>query len=84
MGTPITPIYAPFRFKSPEGNPPFFCGENFLRFFPEPFPGAIITAAAIITVIITATTPFIIITTAAIIIGGTPIKVKAFPFRKTF
>ena len=53
--------------------------EDFLGFFPEPFSGAITTAAlvTVTTIIITAA-----ITTTAI--GGTPIKVKAFPFRETF
>ena len=83
-GAFITPTYTPFCIKSPEGIPLFFRGKDFLRFFPEPFPGVIITAAAIIIVITTATTPPIIITTAAITTGGTLIKVKAFPFREIF
>ena len=88
MGTLITPIYTPFCIRSPEGNPPFFCGEDFLGFFLELFPGAITTAAAITITIITAITPatFIIITTAAATtaIGNTPTKIKALPFRETF
>ena len=82
-GTFITPTYILFYIGSPKGTPPFLRGEDFLRFFPEPFPGAITTAAAI-TAITTTTTPPIIITTATTAINGTPIKVKVFPFRETF
>ena len=76
---PIIPIYAPFYVGSPEGNPPFLYEEDFLGFFPEPFPGAIATAAP-------ATATVIIITAAIIItaIGSTFIKVKVFPFGETF
>ena len=84
MGVPITFTYTPFYIKSPEGNPPFYHGEDFLGFFPEPFPGAISTAAAIITAIITAIIPPIIITIAITAIGGTLTKVKIFPFREIF
>ena len=80
----ITPTYAPFYIKNPEGNPPFLRGEDFSGFSPEPFPGAIITAAATPTATVTAITPLVIITTAATAIGGTPTRVKAFPFRETF
>ena len=75
----ITLTCAPFCVKSPEGNLLFLYGEDFSGFFPEPFPGAIATAAL-------ATATVIIITAAntAIAIGGTPIKVKVFPFRETF
>ena len=79
IGTLITPIYTPFYVKSPEGNPSCFCKKAFLGFFPEPFPGAIATAALIIATAIIITTA---ITTTAI--GGTPIKVKALPFKETF
>ena len=79
MGTLITPICALFRVESPEGSPPFFRGEDFLGFFPEPFPGAITIAAP-------ATATAIIITAAitAIAIDGTPIRVKVFLFGETF
>ena len=79
MGALITPTYAPFCVKSPEGNPLFLYREDFLGFFPELFPGAItpaaltITTAIIITAAITATA-----------IGGTPIRVKALPSGETF
>ena len=82
MGTLITPTYAFFYIRSPEGNPPFFHREDFLRFFPEPFPGVITPAA-----LTTATLATAIIITAVItvtIISGTPIKVKVFPFGETF
>ena len=82
-GAPITPTYAPFCVGSPEGIPLFLRGEDFLGFFPEPFPGAITTAAATITITIIITPP-VIITTAIIIIGDTFIRVKVFPFRETF
>ena len=79
MDTLITPTYTLFCIKSPKGNPPYFCKKAFLGFSPEPFPGAIITAAPVTaTAIITAA----VITATAI--SGTPTKVKAFPFRKTF
>ena len=84
MGAPVTPICAPFYIGSPEENPLFFYGEDFLRFFPEPFPG-VITPATLATV--TLATATVIIITAAIItttISNTPIKVKAFPFGETF
>ena len=88
MGILITPIRAPSCIKNPEGNLSFFRGEDFLRFFPEPFPGAITTATAIITAMITAiiitTATLIIITITATAISGTPIKVKALPFKETF
>ena len=80
----ITLTHGPFYIGSLERNPPFFYGEDFLGFFPEPFPGAIITTAAIPTVIITAITSPVIIITAATVINGTPIRVKAFPFKETF
>ena len=80
----ITPTYTPSRIKNPEGNPPFFYGEDFSGFSLEPFPGAIITAVTITIAITTATTPPIIITTAVTIINGTFIKVKVFPFKETF
>ena len=83
-GTFITLIYAPFYVGSLKGIPPFFRGEDFLGFFPEPFPGAIITAAAIATAIITTITPPVIITITTTTIGGILIKVKIFPFRETF
>ena len=76
---PIIPTYAPFYIRSPKGNPPFFRGEDFLRFFPEPFPG-IITSVTLIT----ATAIIITAVTVATAIGGTFIKVKVFPFRETF
>ena len=79
----ITLICIPFYIGSPEGIPFFLRGEDFSGFFPEPFPGAIITVAAT-TAITTAITPPIIITTATTTIGGTLIKVKAFLFRETF
>ena len=77
MGTPITPIYTPFCIRSPEENPLFFHGEDFLGFFPEPFPGAIATAAL-------ATAIIIIAAIIATVIGGTLIRVKVFPFGETF
>ena len=83
-GALITPTYAPFCVRSPEGNPPFLRGKDFSGFFLEPFPGAITTAAVIPTVIITAIAPPVIITTTTTAIGGTPTKVKALPFRETF
>ena len=82
MGALITLIYAPFCARSPEGNPPFFYGEDFLGFFPEPFLRAITLAT-----LTTATLAITIIITIAItitIIGGTPIRVKVFPFGETF
>ena len=82
-GALITPIYAPFCIGSPKGNPPFFRGEDFLAFFPKPFPGVITTATAT-AAITTAITPFIIITAAITAIGSTLIKVKALPFREIF
>ena len=83
MGAPITPTRALFCAKSPEGNLPFLRGEDFLRFFPEPFPGAITTAAAIPT--ITATIILITITTITVTaISSTLIRVKVFPFREIF
>ena len=82
MGAHITQTRAPFRTKSPEGNLPFLRGEDFSRFFPEPFSGAITAAAAIITATTTATPTIITITATAI--NGTLIKVKAFPFKETF
>ena len=84
ISTPITPIYTPFYIGNPKENPPFLRGEDFLRFFPEPFPGAITTATAITTAIITATTPPVIITTAATAIGNTLTKVKALPSKEIF
>ena len=80
----ITPIYTPSRIKNPEGNPPFLRGEDFSGFFPEPFPGIIITAAATPITIITVITPLIIITTVITAIGGTFIKVKVLPFKEIF
>ena len=83
-GAFITLIYAPFYVKSPEGNSLFFRGEDFSGFFPEFFPGVIITAAATLTAIITAITPLVIIITITTAIGSTPIRVKVFLFRETF
>ena len=83
-GAPITPTRTPFCVKSPEGSPPFFRGEDFSGFSPEPFLGAITIAAAIITAIATAIALIVIITTAATAIGGTLIRVKVFPFREIF
>ena len=82
-GAFITPICAPFYVGNLKGSPLFLRGEDFLRFSPEPFPGAITTATVIPTAITTATTPLVITTTAATAIDGTLIKVKAFPFRET-
>ena len=82
-GAPITPTYAPFYIRSPEGILFFFRGEDFSGFSPEPFPGAITTAAAT-TVITTAITPPVTITTAITAISGIPIRVKAFPFKEIF
>ena len=82
-GAFVTPTCAFFCVGSPEGSPFFLRGEDFLGFFPEPFPGAIVTAAAI-TVIITAITSLVIIITAITVIGGTLIRVKAFPFGEIF
>ena len=88
MGIFTTLTRTPFYIKSPEGSFLFLRGEDFSGFFPEPFPGAITVAAAIITAIITATTTataiLIIITITTTAIGGTLIRVKAFPFGKTF
>ena len=84
MDVPITPTCAFFCVGSPEGSPPFLCGEDFLGFFPEPFPGAI-TPAALTTA--TPATATAIIITAAIIataIGGTLTRVKVFPFGEIF
>ena len=81
MGAPITPTRAPSRAKSPERNLLPFRKKDFSGFFPEPFP-KIITTAVIITA--TLTVIIIIITITAIIISGTPIKVKALPFKETF
>ena len=88
MGVFITPIRAPFCVGNPEGSFLFFRGEDFSGFFLEPFPGVIAAAAAITTAITTATiittVTLIIVIIAAIAIGGTPIRVKAFPFGETF
>ena len=78
----ITPTYAPFCIKSPEGNFLFLRGKDFSGFSPELFPGAITAAAAIITA--TATTTPIIITITATAINGTLTRVKAFLFKETF
>ena len=83
-GTFITPTYTPSCIRSPKENPLFLRGKDFSGFFPEPCPGAITTAAATPTIITTATTPPVTITTAATAIGGTPIRVKAFPFGEIF
>ena len=82
-GAPITPTCAPFCVRSPEGIPLFLRGEDFSGFFPEPFPGAIITAVAT-TAITTVITPPVIIITTTTVISGTFIKVKTFPFKEIF
>ena len=82
-GAFITPICVSFCVGNPEGTPLFLRGEDFLGFFLEPFPGAIVTAAATIA-IITAITPPVIITTAITAISGTLIRVKVFPFKEIF
>ena len=84
MGAPITPICTPFCIGSPEGNPLFFRGEDFLGFFPEPFLGAIAIAAAIIIAIIIAIASPVVVAIAATVIGGTLIRVKVFSFGETF
>ena len=81
MSVPITLTRAPFYIRNPKGNLLFLRRENFLRFFPEPFPGVITAAAAIITATTTATTTLIIIIITVI---GTLNKVKAFPFGEIF
>ena len=82
-GAPITFICDFFYVGSPKGIPFFFRGEDFLRFFLEPFLGAIaITTATTAITIVTA--PPVIIITITTAIGGTLIKVKVFPFRETF
>ena len=90
MGILITLTRAPFRVKSPKGSLLFLCGEDFSGFFSELFLGAITTVVAIITVITITTATLIIITITiitiviTIAIGGTPIKVNAFPFGEIF
>ena len=79
MGALITLIYAPFCMKSLKGNPFFLREEDFLGFFPKPFPGAITTAA-----LATATVIIIAATIAATATSGTPIKVKVLPSGETF
>ena len=76
MGILITPTRTPSHVKSPEGDFPFLHGENFLRFFPEPFSRAITATITIATT--TAIVTFIIITTTTTAISGTAIKIKAF------
>ena len=80
----ITLICIPFYIGNPKRNPLFLRGEDFLGFFPEPFPGAITTAAATPTAIIIAIIPFIITVTTATVISNTPTKVKALPFGEIF
>ena len=88
IGIPITLICTPFYIRNPEGNLLFLRREDFSGFFLEPFPGAtaaaatITTATTIVITIATATFIIIIITTTAI--SGTPIKVKALPFKEIF
>ena len=84
MGTPITPTYAPFYVRSLKGSPPFLRGENFLGFFPEPFPGVITTAALTTATPITTTAIIIITAITTTVIGGTLIKIKVFPFQEIF
>ena len=88
MGVLITPTYAPFCIRSPEGNLFFLRGEDFSGFSPEPFPGVIAAAVAIITATTTATTTATatLVTTAiaATAIGGTLTKVKILPFGEIF
>ena len=81
MGAPITPICAPFYIRSFKGSPPFFYGEDFSGFFPEPFPGVITPAALAIATLITAIIITAIIVTAT---GGTFIRVKVFSFEEIF
>ena len=76
MGAFITPTRALFCIGSPERSPFFVHGKDFLGFFSEPFPGAIITAALTTAIIITAVT-----VTA---ISSTLIRIKVFPFGETF
>ena len=79
MGALITPTYTPFCVKSLKGNPFCLCKEAFSRFFPEPFPRAITTAAPA-----TATATTITAAITATATGGTPTRVKVFPFKEIF
>ena len=81
MSTLITPTRTPSYAKTPKRDLLPLRKEDFSGFSPEPFLRVITTATAITTI---ATLIIIIITITTTAIGGLPIRVKIFPFKKTF